>query len=285
MSHQDSRPVPTLALRGGEDRAVPIPQLGFGVWQVPDDQVASAVTEALGVGYRHIDTAAAYNNEAGVGQALADADLGADQVFLTTKVWNSDHGYDQTLQAFTASRERLARPIDLYLVHWPVPQRGRYVDTFRALLQLRDDGKIKAAGVCNFEIEHLQHVKDELGEFPAINQIELHPHLQQEELRAFHADNGILTEAWSPLASGGDVLTDPVITGIAARLDRTAAQVILRWHVQLGNVVIPKSVTPSRIAQNFDIFDFELTEDDLAAIRELDADRRTGPHPSEFTAD
>lgn len=275
--------MPTVALRG-KDGDVPIPQLGFGVWQVPDDAVAAAVTEAVRVGYRHIDTAASYNNEAGVGQALADSGLGEDEVFLTTKVWNSDHGYDETLRAFTASRERLVRPIDLYLVHWPVPQRGRYVDTFRAILQLRDEGRIKAAGVCNFQIEHLQHVKEELGEFPAINQIELHPHLQQEELRAFHADNGIVTEAWSPLASGGDVLTDPVITGIAARLGRSAAQVILRWHLQLGNVVIPKSVTPSRIAQNFAVFDFELTDEDLAAIAALNEDRRTGPDPSEFSA-
>ena len=275
--------MPTVTLRG-KDGQVPIPQLGFGVWQVPDDEVAPAVTRALRTGYRHIDTAAAYNNEGGVGQAIADSGLGDDEVFLTTKVWNSDHGYDRTLRAFTASRERLARPVDLYLVHWPVPQRGRYVDTFRAILQLRDEGEIKVAGVCNFAIEHLQHVKDELGEFPAINQIELHPHLQQEELRAFHAANGIVTEAWSPLASGGDVLTDPVIVGIAQRLQRTTAQVILRWHLQLGNVVIPKSVTPSRIAQNFEVFDFELTDDDLAAIRGLDKDQRTGPDPKEFSA-
>lgn len=283
MSDQDNSQVPTVGLRG-QDGEVPIPQLGFGVWQVPDEEVAPAVTEALRAGYRLIDTAAAYNNEAGVGQAIADSGLGEDDVFLTTKVWNSDHGYDETLRSFTASRERLARPVDLYLVHWPVPQRGRYVDTFRAILQLRDEGRIKVAGVCNFEIEHLQHVKDELGEFPAINQIELHPHLQQEELRAFHAAHGIVTQPWSPLASGGDVLTDPVIVGIAERLGRTPAQVILRWHLQLGNVVIPKSVTPARIAENFAVFGFELTDDDLAAIKKLNKDHRTGPDPKEFSA-
>jgi len=282
MTDHQQTSVPTVALRGKTGK-VPIPQLGFGVWQVPDDEVGPAVDEALRTGYRHIDTAAAYNNEAGVGQAINESGLG-DEVFLTTKVWNSDHGYNEALRAFTASHERLGRPIDLYLVHWPVPQRDKYVDTFRAILQLRDEGKIKVAGVCNFEIEHLQRVHDELGEYPAINQIELHPHLQQEELRAFHAEHDIVTEAWSPLASGGDVLSDPVITGIAQRLGRTPAQVILRWHLQLGNVVIPKSVTPARIAENFDLFDFELTDEDLEAIAGLDQGHRTGPHPATFTA-
>lgn len=283
MSNQNPSPVPTVDLRGGTGE-VPIPQLGFGVWQVPDDGVGPAIDVALQTGYRHIDTAQAYQNEGGVGQALADAGLSADDVFLTTKVWNSDHGYDETRRAFTASQERLGRPIDLYLVHWPVPQRDKYVDTFRAILQLRDEGRIRAAGVCNFEIEHLERVQEELGELPAINQIELHPHLQQEELRAFHEENGIVTEAWSPLASGGDVLTDPVITGIAQRLGKSPAQVILRWHLQLGNVVIPKSVTPSRIAENFDVFGFELTADDLDAIKGLDRNGRTGPDPKTFNA-
>jgi 2,5-diketo-D-gluconate reductase A len=283
MTDHDKTSVPTVALRG-KSGDVLIPQLGFGVWQVPDDAVGPAVTTALETGYRHIDTAAAYNNEAGVGRALADAAIPAGDIFLTTKVWNTDHGYDETLAAFTASQERLGRPIDLYLVHWPVPQRDRYVDTFRAILQLRDEGKINVAGVCNFEIEHLQRVKDKLGEFPAINQIELHPHLQQEELRAFHQENGIVTEAWSPLASGGDVLTDPVITGIAQPLGKSPAQVILRWHLQLGNVVIPKSVTPSRIAENFDVFDFALTDDDMAAIATLNKNERTGPDPKGFNA-
>lgn len=281
MSDQDKTPVPTVALRGhGGD--VPIPQLGYGVWQVPDDEVGPAVTAALDTGYRHIDTAKIYGNEAGVGAALGQSELAADEVFLTTKVWNNDQGYDETLRAFDESEKRLGRPVDLYLVHWPVPAQDKYVDTFRALLKLRDDGRIRAAGVCNFEIEHLQRVKDELGEFPAINQIELHPYLQQEKLRTFHAANGIVTEAWSPLASGGDVLTDPVIGQIAQRLGKTPAQVIVRWHLQIGNVVIPKSVTPSRIVENFDVFGFELTEDDLAAIAPLDRNHRTGPDPVKF---
>ncbi|GAB3499685.1 aldo/keto reductase [Flexivirga lutea] len=273
--------MPTVALRG-KGTEVPIPQLGFGVWQVPDDEVGPAITTALQTGYRHIDTARIYGNEAGTGAALADSDLSADEVFLTTKVWNDDQGYDATLRAFDASEKRLGRPVDLYLVHWPAPKQDTFVDTFRALMQLRDDGRIRAAGVCNFEIEHLQRVHDELGEFPAINQIELHPYLQQAQLRDFHARHGIVTEAWSPLASGGDVLTDETIGRIAERHGRTPAQVILRWHLQLGNVVIPKSVTPSRIAENFDIFGFELSAEDLTAIAGLDRGLRTGPDPREF---
>lgn len=281
MSGTDGQNVPTVALRG-KGTEVPIPQLGFGVWQVPDDEVGPAITTALQTGYRHIDTARIYGNEAGTGAALADSGLSADEVFLTTKVWNDDQGYDATLRAFDASEKRLGRPVDLYLVHWPAPKQDTFVDTFRALMQLRDDGRIRAAGVCNFEIEHLQRVHDELGEFPAINQIELHPYLQQAQLRDFHARHGIVTEAWSPLASGGDVLTDETIGRIAERHGRTPAQVILRWHLQLGNVVIPKSVTPSRIAENFDIFGFELSAEDLTAIAGLDRGLRTGPDPREF---
>ncbi|NNG40137.1 aldo/keto reductase [Flexivirga sp. ID2601S] len=283
MTDNTTNPVPTVPLRAGEG-TVEIPQLGFGVWQVPDDEVGGAVQTALQDGYRHIDTAKAYENEAGVGKALASTDVPRDQIFLTTKLWNSDQGYDETLAAFEGSHERLGKdnPVDLYLVHWPTPERDRYVDTFRALLKLRDEGKIRVAGVCNFEIEHLQRVKDELGEFPAVNQIELHPYLQQQELRDFHAANDIVTEAWSPLASGGDVLTDETIKSIADKHGKTPAQVILRWHLQLGNVVIPKSVTPERIAQNFDIFDFELDEQDLAAIKGLDKGQRTGPDPKTF---
>ncbi|MFC6707950.1 aldo/keto reductase [Flexivirga alba] len=279
MSDQDNNLVPTIALRGRSGE-VPIPQLGFGVWQVPDREVGAAVTAALETGYRHIDTARLYGNEAGVGEALGRSELSADEVFLTTKVWNDDHGYDETLRAFDASEKRLGRSVDLYLVHWPAPKQDKYVDTFRALLKLRDDGRIRAAGVCNFGIDQLQRVRDELGEFPAINQIELHPYLQQEKLRVFHAANSIVTEAWSPLASGGDVLTDPVIGQIAQRIGKSPAQVILRWHLQIGNVVIPKSVTPSRIAENFDVFGFELTEDDLATIATLNRDLRTGPDPA-----
>ncbi len=275
--------VPNLSLSTGQSSAstaeqptpsgrssIEIPQLGFGVWQIPDELTPAAVMTALGVGYRSIDTARIYGNEEGVGRALAQTDVAREDIFLTTKVWNDDQGYDATLRAFEASAKRLGTDIDLYLIHWPVPKQDAYVDTWRAQLQLRADGRIRAAGVCNFEQAHLQRLIDETGEAPAINQVELHPYLQRASLRAFHAQAGILTEAWSPLAQGGAVLDDPTITGLAAKHSRTAAQVILRWHLQLGNVVIPKSVTPSRIAENFDVFGFELDTQDMAAIEALD---------------
>jgi 2,5-diketo-D-gluconate reductase A len=274
--------VPHVSLSAGST-TIDIPQLGFGVWQVPDADVTDAVTTALEVGYRSIDTAAAYENEDGVGRALARTDVPREEIFLTTKVWNDQQGYDATLRAFDASAKRLGQEVvDLYLIHWPVPAKDAYVDTWRALLELRSQGRIRAAGVCNFQPAHLQRLLDETGELPALNQIELHPRLQQRELRAFHAQHGIVTEDWSPLASGGDLLSDPVITGIAQRLSRTPAQVVLRWHVQLGHVVIPKSVTPSRIAENFQIFDFELEPGDLAAIEGMDRGERTGPDPDTF---
>ena len=273
--------VPNVSLSTGTT-TIDIPQLGFGVWQVPDAEVTDAVATALEVGYRSIDTAAAYQNEDGVGRALARTDVPREEIFLTTKVWNDEHGYESTLRAFDASAKRLGQEVvDLYLIHWPVPSKDAYVDTWRALLELRSQGRIRAAGVCNFQPAHLQRLLDETGELPALNQIELHPRLQQTELRAFHAQHGVVTEDWSPLASG-ELLSDPVIAGIAQRLSRTPAQVILRWHLQLGNVVIPKSVTPSRIAENFAIFDFELEPADLAAIEGLNRDERTGPDPDTF---
>jgi len=235
------------------------------------------------VGYRSIDTARLYGNEEGVGRAIAATELPRDDLFITTKVWNDDHGFDSTLAAFDASMGRLGLDVlDLFLIHWPTPARDRYVDTWKALLKLRDDGRVRAVGVCNFEVEHLQRLHDETGELPAINQVELHPYLQQAALREFHAANGILTEAWSPLASGGSVLGDEVVRRIAAKHGVTPAQAILRWHLQLGNVVIPKSVTPSRIAENFDVFGFELDDDDLAAFAPLDRGERTGPDPVAF---
>ncbi|NHN56518.1 aldo/keto reductase [Calidifontibacter sp. DB0510] len=276
--------VPTVSLAAGTGN-VTIPQLGFGVWQVPDDEVGGAIDTALKTGYRSIDTARIYGNEDGVGRALAATSVPRDEIFLTTKVWNDDQGYDETIAAFEKSAQRLQlgdRPLDLYLIHWPVPARGKYVDTFRALLKLRDEGRIRAVGVCNFNADHLTALHDELGEWPAINQIELHPLLQQQELRTFHAEHGIATEAWSPLGQGGEVLQDPKLVEIADRLGKSVAQVILRWHIQLGNVVIPKSVTPSRIAENFDIFGFELSEQDLATIAGLDQGKRLGPDPASF---
>lgn len=274
--------VPNLSLSAGTT-SIEIPQLGFGVWQVPEDEVVAAVLTAVTTGYRSIDTARIYGNEEGVGQAIAQTDVSRDELFITTKVWNDDQGFESTLAAFDASMKRLGLDtLDLYLIHWPTPEKDTYVDTWKALLRLREEGRVRAVGVCNFEVDHLQRLKDETGEFPAINQVELHPYLQQEELRAFHAANGILTEAWSPLASGGEVLSDETIARVAAKHGVTPAQAILRWHLDIGNVVIPKSVTPSRIAENFDLFGFALDADDLAAIATLDRSHRTGPDPVEF---
>ena len=274
--------VPNLPLSTGAG-TIPIPQLGFGVWQVPDAEAEPAVTTALETGYRSIDTAKLYGNEAGVGRAIKATDIPRAELFVTTKVWNDDQGFDSTLAAFDASMGRLGLDmLDLFLIHWPAPAQDLYVDTWKALLKLREDGRVRAVGVCNFGIEHLERLRDETGELPAINQVELHPYLQQGELREFHADQGILTEAWSPLASGGAVLADDTVREIAAKHDVTPAQAILRWHTQLGNVVIPKSVTPSRIAENFDIFEFELDGEDLSAFARLDRGERTGPDPSTF---
>ena len=274
--------VPNLPLSTSSG-AIDIPQLGFGVWQVPDDQVAAAVGTALESGYRHIDTARAYDNEAGVGRALTASDLSTDDIFVTTKLANPDQGHDSTLRAFDGSMGRLGLEVlDLYLIHWPVPAKDAFVDTWKAFQKLRDEGRIKAIGVCNFQVSHLERLQAETGELPSINQIELHPYLVQHELRDFHAKHDILTEAWSPLASGGDVLTDRAVLAVAEAHGVTPAQAIIRWHLQLGNVVIPKSVTPSRIAENIDVFGFELTDEEVASITALDKGHRTGPDPDEF---
>ncbi|MGQ4600299.1 aldo/keto reductase [Nocardia sp. R6R-6] len=260
-----------------------IPQLGFGVFQVPDDDVFAAVTTALEVGYRSIDTAAIYGNEEGTGRAIRESGLTRDEIYVTTKLWNSEQGYDSTLRAFDASIAKLGLDyLDLYLIHWPVAAADRFIDTFRAFQALKSQGRIKSIGVSNFTVAHLQRLIAETGEIPAVNQIELHPRLAQRELREFHAANGIATEAWSPLGQG-TVLDDSTITAVAAAVGRTAAQVIIRWHLQLGNVVIPKSVTPSRIAENFDVFDFELTPEQMNAISALDSGSRVGPDPESFT--
>ncbi len=270
--------VPNVTLNNG----VTIPQLGFGVFLVPPGATETSVTSALRTGYRHIDTARLYDNEQEVGSAIAKSGIARDELFVTTKVWNSDQGYDATLAAFDASLRRLGLDhVDLFLVHWPVPSADRYVDTWRALERIASEGRSRAIGVSNFQVAHLQRLIDETGTVPAVNQVELHPNLVQAELRAFHAAHGIATEAWSPLARGG-LLADPVIGTIAARHGRTTAQVILRWHLQIGNVVIPKSVTPSRIAENFDVFGFTLDADDIAAIEALDKGARIGPDPDVF---
>jgi len=270
--------VPVLALRDGHH----IPQLGFGVFQVPPAETQRAVSLALDAGYRHIDTAAAYRNEAGVGEAIRASGLPREEIFLTTKCWNDDQGRVEALDAFEASLERLGMEyVDLYLIHWPVPAHDRYLDTWRTFIDLNREGRARSIGVSNFKATHLHRIIDETGVTPAVNQIELHPRLQQPELRSLHEELGILTESWSPLAQGL-VLDHPTITEIAEHHHRTPAQVVIRWHLQLGLIVIPKSVTPERIAENFDVFDFSLSDVELGAIEMLDVGERTGPDPDTF---
>jgi 2,5-diketo-D-gluconate reductase A len=277
MSTMSSQ-VPSIPL--GSD--VEIPQLGFGVFQVPPEDTAAVTARALQVGYRHIDTAAAYANEAGVGEAVRTSGLDRDELFIVTKCWNSDQGHDSALRACETSLRRLGlHYVDLYLIHWPVPSRDLYVETWKAFIALRGRGLVRAIGVSNFQPGHLRRVIEETGVTPAVNQVELHPRLAQAELRRVHDELGVVTEAWSPLAQG-QVLDDPVIAAIAERHGKTAGQVVLRWHLQLGNVVIPKSVTPARIAENFDVFDFELSAEDMSAIGGLDRGERIGPHPDTF---
>ncbi|MFM7597947.1 MAG: aldo/keto reductase [Actinomycetota bacterium] len=259
-----------------------IPVIGFGVWQVPDDVVVDATLKALEVGYRHIDTAYLYYNERGVGEALQRSGLDRDDVFVTTKVWNTDQGYDETLSAFDKSTGLLGiDEVDLYLIHWPTPGRDLYLDSWRALIRLREDGRARSIGVSNFHESHLRRIIDETGVIPAINQIELHPWLPQNHLRDVDERLGIKTEAWSPLGSGR-LIDDPVIAEVAAKHGKSSAQVMVRWSLQLGNIVLPKSITPERIEQNIDVFDFELDDADMAAIASLESGRRTGPDPDEF---
>lgn len=267
--------VPTVTLNNG----VRIPQLGFGVFQVPDDETTAAVTHALEAGYRSIDTAAVYGNEAGVGRALSEAGLAREDLFITTKLWNADQGYEETLKAFDVSLAKLGLDhVDLYLIHWPTPARDLYRDTWRALEKLLADGRIRAAGVSNFQPDHLKRLMDASALVPAVNQIELHPGLQQSALRAVHAEQGIATEAWSPLAQGA-LLGEDAIATIAERHGKSPAQVVLRWHLQLGNIVIPKSVTPARIRENIAVFDFVLSDAEMGSIAALDRGLRTGPDP------
>jgi 2,5-diketo-D-gluconate reductase A len=270
--------IPNVALRGGID----IPQLGFGVFLVPPEDTVEVTLNALEAGYRHIDTAAAYRNEAQVGQAIRASGLDRDEIFVTTKVFNDDHGHEETRNAFKHSLERLELGhVDLYLIHWPVPVKDRYVETWQALVELRDEGLIRAIGVSNFQPAHLERIIAATGETPAVNQIELHPRFQQVGLRREHADLGIVTEAWSPLGRGA-VLDDPVIGALAEAHGRTPAQVVLRWQLQLGNVVFPKSTSPERMRENIDIFGFHLSEAQMGEIAELDAGERIGPDPDTF---
>lgn len=271
--------VPNVELHDG----VAIPQLGFGVFQVPPDETQAAVEQALAVGYRHIDTAAIYRNEAGVGAAIAASDIPREELFITTKLWNSEQGHQSTLDACARSLEVLGLDhVDLYLIHWPLPMFDLYLDTWRAFEEIKIEGRSRSIGVSNFRLEELERLQREADQQPTINQIELHPFLQQSELRSWQVEHAIATEAWSPIAQG-EALGDETIATIAAHHERSPAQVILRWHVQLGNVVIPKSVTPERIRENFEIFDFELSEDDMAAIARLDRGERIGPDPATFS--
>ncbi|MEV5594525.1 aldo/keto reductase [Streptomyces sp. NPDC052496] len=268
--------VPHITLNNG----VAMPQLGYGVWQVPDDEAATAVGTALEAGYRSIDTAAIYGNEEGTGKALAASGIARDELFVTTKLWNSEQGYDSTLRAFDTSLAKLGLEyVDLYLIHWPMPAKDTYVDTYRAFEKIYADGRAKAIGVSNFQPAHLERLLGETSVVPAVNQIELHPQFQQAEARGFHRGHGIATEAWSPLGQGKDLLKDATVTELAGKYERTPAQIVLRWHLQLGNVVIPKSVTPSRIKENIDVFGFELDDADMAALAALDSGKRLGPDP------
>ena len=272
--------VPALQLNTGAT----VPQVGFGTFQVDPATTRDVVVNAIEGGYRSIDTAARYLNEAGVGQAIAEAGVARGELFVATKLANPDQGYDSTLRAFDASLAELGLDdVDLYLIHWPCPARAEFRNTWRAMELLQSEGRVKAIGVSNFLAHHISELLESSQTVPAVNQVELHPYFQQTELREFHAAHGIVTEAWSPLAQGA-VLSDPVIVGIAERLGRSPAQVVLRWHVQLGNVVIPKSVTPERQAENIALFDFELSDADMAAIGALDRGERgrTGFHPDRF---
>ena len=263
-----------------------MPQVGLGVWQTPPEDTDRAVATALEAGYRHVDTAAGYFNEREVGKAVTASGLAREDVFVTTKLRNAGQGYDSTLAAFDTSMKHLgfsgsAEYLDLYLIHWPMPAKNLFVDTFKAFAHLRDQGRIRSIGVSNFEPEHLRILVDSTGIVPAVNQIELHPLLQQQELREVHAQLGIATEAWSPLGQGS-LLSNPTITAVADAHGKTPAQVLIRWHIQLGNIVIPKSVTPERIVSNFDVFDFELSEQDMASISSLGSGTRLGPDPRTF---
>jgi 2,5-diketo-D-gluconate reductase A len=260
-----------------------MPQLGFGVWQVPDDQAQGAVETALEAGYRSIDTARIYDNETGVGRAVAAAGIAREDLFVTTKLWNGDQGYDEALKAFDASLERLGLDyVDLYLIHWPLPARERYVDSWKALERIRSEGRARSIGVSNFTRSTLDRLIAEADVVPVLNQIELHPYFTQEDMRRANAGHGVLTEAWSPLGQGKGLLEEPVLASLGAKYGKSAAQVVLRWHLQLGNVVIPKSVTPSRIRENFDVFDFELSAEDVDAVGALDRGGRIGFDPETF---
>jgi 2,5-diketo-D-gluconate reductase A len=270
--------VPTITLNNG----VVIPQLGFGVYQISPADTKQATLDALEVGYRHIDTAEMYGNEKQVGEAVASSGLDRSEIFVTSKLNNGFHARDAALAAFDGTLDALGFDyLDLFLIHWPLPTIGDFVETWTAMQELYESGRVTAIGVSNFQAAHLQRLFDETSVVPAVNQIEVHPYLAQDTLRAFDSAHGIATEAWSPIAQG-KVLDDQVIVAIAEKVGKTAAQVTLRWHIQRGDIVFPKSVTRSRVEENFAIFDFELSDDDIQSITELDRNERTGPDPDTF---
>lgn len=260
-----------------------IPQLGYGVWKVKDDVAEKVVGLAFEAGYRHIDTARIYGNEAGVGRAIASSGLDPQDLFITTKVWNSDQGYQQTLDAFDASMERLGlESLDLFLIHWLQPKQGKHVETWKALVELQKSGRVRSIGVCNFTIEALQEIEEATGVAPAIHQVETHPYFPQGDLRAYEASRGIVHQSWSPLGQGSDLLSNPILADIATKHDATVAQVVIAWHLALGNVVIPKSETPSRIVENWESLGVTLDDADIEAINGLDRGDagRIGADPS-----
>jgi diketogulonate reductase-like aldo/keto reductase len=271
--------VPVLDLNDGNKA----PQLGFGVFQIPDVETADAVASALAAGYRSLDTAAIYKNEAGVRQGIERSGVARGDIFLTTKLWNAEQGFDSTLKAFDASLKKLGSDyVDMYLIHWPTPKRDLYVDTWKAFIRLREEGRIRSIGVSNFQPTHLDHLVKETGVVPVVNQIELHPDFAQRDVVAANTRLKIVTESWSPLGQGGDLLKNDALVAIGRKHGKTPAQVVIRWHVQLGHMVIPKSVTPERIKANIDVFDFELSADEMKAIDGLDAGNRMGPHPDQL---
>ena len=272
--------VPTILLSNG----VAMPQFGLGVWQAEEGvEVEQAVTTALACGYRMIDTAAIYRNERGVGKAIVASGIPRDELFITTKVWNTDQGYDSTLKAYDASLERLQLDyVDLYLIHWPEPRAGKFIETWQAFEKLYADERVRAIGVSNFKPTHLAQLLEVAHIVPMVNQVELHPKLQQHETRAFCKQHDIKVESYSPIMRGSELLQDPVLTELANLHNKTPAQIVLRWHIQNGLIVIPKSVTPSRIQENINIFDFELSDNDMQAIASMNEDKRIGIDPDKF---